>query len=405
MCAVLFVGLDRFKRVNDTLGHEVGDQLLKAVAARLLRTIRTSDTLGRPRAATVSRLGGDEFTVVLSTIRSAEDAAAAARRVLDALQEPVELDGHEIVMGASIGVAVSPYDGTDPDTLVRNADTAMHHAKYTGRGVTQFFSESMNQEALRNLQLEGGLRAAIERNELFLHYQPLWDPLGETVRGVEALVRWQSPEFGLVSPGEFVPLAEETSLIDSLGEWVLRTACTQACAWLDAGLPAMRMSVNLSSQQLRNPTIVDTVQRVLGETGLPASQLELEITESALIAEEPWVIDNLAQLKQLGIRLALDDFGTGYSSLSHLVRFPIDNLKIDRSFVGAIGEDDQAEALVDAVVAMAHRLHLDVTAEGVETEAQRTFLFDRGCSLLQGFGLARPATAEAIAEILARQRN
>lgn len=401
--ALLFLGLDRFKRINDTLGLMVGDELLKAVAARVMTCVRQTDSVGRAHReedAAVSRLGGDEFTVVLNDLGSSEQAAYVARRILEALRSPLSLNGQELVMSASIGIAVYPTDGLDAEALLRKADTALHHAKVAGGGVYQFFSESMNERATRNLRLETGLRAALKRDELKLHYQPLLDVRTDVVTGVEALARWTSDECGPVPPNEFIPLAEETGLIETLGEWALRTACTQGRAWDRAGLHPLRVSVNISSHQVRKPGTVEIVERVLRESQLDPSRLELEITESALIGDEPGVVETLDGLKRLGIRLALDDFGTGYSSLSYLVRFPIDTLKIDRSFVSRIGTDEQAQAIIAAVVAMAHRLDLSVTAEGVETPEQEAFLRAEGCDVLQGFLFSRPIEPDALFTLL-----
>jgi diguanylate cyclase (GGDEF)-like protein/PAS domain S-box-containing protein len=401
--ALLFLGLDRFKRVNDTLGLMVGDELLKAVAARLMACVRQTDSVGRAKRegdAAVSRLGGDEFTVVLNDLGSSEQAAYVARRILEALRSPLSLNREELVMNASIGIAVYPTDGLDAEALLRKADTALHHAKVAGGGVYQFFSESMNERATRNLRLESGLRAALKRDELELHYQPLLDVRSRAVTGVEALARWTSEECGPVPPNEFIPLAEETGLIDTLGEWALRTACAQGCAWDRAGFRPLQLSVNISSHQVRKPETVEIVERALRESCLDPGRLELEITESALIGDEPGVVETLDGLKRLGIRLALDDFGTGYSSLSYLVRFPIDTLKIDRSFVSRIGTDEQSRAIIAAVVAMAHRLDLSVTAEGVETPEQEAFLRAEGCDFLQGYLFSRPIEPNALFALL-----
>jgi diguanylate cyclase (GGDEF)-like protein len=401
--ALLFLGLDRFKRINDTLGLMVGDELLKAVAARMMSCVRQTDSVGRAHPeddAAVSRLGGDEFTVVLNDLGSSEQASYVARRILEALRSPLSLNGQELVMSASIGIAVYPTDGADAEALLRKADTALHHAKVAGGGVYQFFSESMNERATRNLRLESGLRAALKRDELKLHYQPLLDVRTDAFTGVEALARWTSEECGPVPPNEFIPLAEETGLIETLGEWALRTACAQGRGWDQAGLDPLRVSVNISSQQVRKPGTVEIVERVLRESHLDPSRLELEITESVLIGDEPGVSETLDGLKRLGIRLALDDFGTGYSSLSYLVRFPIDTIKIDRSFVSRIGTDEQAQAIVAAVVAMAHRMNLSVTAEGVETPEQEAFLRAEGCDVLQGYLFSRPIEPDALFTLL-----
>jgi diguanylate cyclase (GGDEF)-like protein/PAS domain S-box-containing protein len=401
--AVLVLNLDRFKRVNDTLGYGGGDDLLRGVAKRLLQCVDSEEVRTRAEhTLPIARLGGDEFAIVLSDIRSSEDAGLVARRILESMREPFEIGDTEIVMGASIGIAVHPDEGADAETVIRNANTAMHHAKGAGREVYRFFRSSMNERATRNLGLESGLRSAAERGELLLNFQPYWDVRSDEIVGVEVLVRWPSEDFGLVTPGEFIPLAEEAGFIESIGQWVLRAACRQGRTWLDAGYRLPRLSINVSSIQLREPELSSFVDSVLAETRLPAQYLEIEITESALLAHESSVSENLAELKRLGVRVALDDFGTGFSSLSHLVRYPIDTLKIDQSFVREIGAEGQSGPVIAAVVAMAHRLNLDVIAEGVETAEQEIFLRQEGCDALQGFRLARPMPAEALARLLPR---
>ncbi|MBW2281597.1 MAG: EAL domain-containing protein [Deltaproteobacteria bacterium] len=393
MAALLFLDLDRFKRVNDTLGHAIGDELLREVARRLLECVRQTDQVSRGRrsgAKTVSRLGGDEFTAVLPELDDPSGAEHVARRILETLRTPFNLHGHDIVMSASIGITIFPMDGANTDTLISNADTAMYHAKEGGGGTYRFFSESMNERAMRNLRLEGGLRMALERDEIHLNYQPLIDVGTGGVMGVEALLRWDSGEFGQVSPAEFIPVAEECGLIDSLGEWVLNTACEQTRRWQRTAQPSLKVAVNVSSHQVRKPGLVEVVKRALASSGLDPAQLELEITESALLGNDGCVVETINELKQMGISLALDDFGTGYSSLSHLVHFPIDTLKIDQSFVREIGEDVQAGAVISAVMAMAHRLRLSVTAEGVETREQEEFLRAEGCDSFQGYRFSRP---------------
>ncbi len=403
--ALFFLDLDRFKRINDTLGHPVGDALLKAVADRLVHSVRSTDHVGRPglpAAASVSRLGGDEFSVVLPELSCSEDATHVAHRILETLRAPFRLEEHRIDVTASIGIALYPSDGSDPETLLRNAHAATNHAKMQGRDIYQFFSESMNEKAMRAMRLESGLRAGIERGELTLHYQPQFDAKTGRIVAAEALVRWRSPDHGLLQPGDFIPLAEESGLIVPLGEWVLRTACAQTRVWQEAGLPEIRIAVNVSSHQVQKGGLREAVERALRDARLDASLLEIEITESALIDDAPEVVETLSALRGLGVRLALDDFGTGYSSLSHLVRFPFDALKIDRCFVNEIGAEGQGNAIIAAVVAMARRLQLTVTAEGVETAEQQEFLRAEGCDLLQGFLTGRPVEAEVL-EVLLRQ--
>ena len=395
---LLVLNLDRFKRINDTLGYGGGDDLLRAVAARLKRSLEAADLRGRvERDLPLARLGGDEFAVVLSELEDSQEAARVARELIEALKEPFTVEGTELVIGASVGIALSPDDGDDAETILLNASEAMRHARRAGRGVYQFFRANMNQRSTRNLGLETGLRAAAERGELILHFQPLWDGKSSAITGLEALVRWPSSEFGLVMPSEFIPLAEEAGFIASIGEWVLREACRQGRAWLDEGVALPRISVNVSSHQLRRPDLSSLIASILESSGFPAELLEIEITESALLADEPAVSDNLAGLERHGVRIALDDFGTGFSSISHLVRYPIDTLKIDQSFVREIGGEHESGPVVSALIALAHRLRLHVVAEGVETPEQEAFLRAEGCDALQGFLLARPMPADQVA--------
>jgi diguanylate cyclase (GGDEF)-like protein/PAS domain S-box-containing protein len=406
MAALLFLDVDRFKRVNDTLGHAIGDELLRAVANRMITSVRMGDRVGRGfrgDVPTVSRLGGDEFTAVLTGLDSASASESVARRILDALRPPFTMHGHEIVMSASIGIAVYPSDGNTTDALLRSADTAMYHAKEAGGDTYRFFSESMNERAMRTLRLESGLRGALERNEIHVEYQPLIDGGTGALSGGEALLRWTSPDFGNVPPAEFIAVAEECGLIAELGEWVLRTACAQVQRWR-ATHPKLSVSVNVSSHQVRRPGLPEIVDSALRESRLDPSHLELEITESALLGNEECVVETLGRLKDMGVRLALDDFGTGFSSLSHLVHFPIDTLKIDQSFVQDIG-GPQAGVVIAAVLAMAHRLRLSVTAEGVETREQEEFLRTEGCDRFQGYRFSRPLTPEAFEALLRGQRG
>ncbi len=401
MAALLFLDLDRFKRVNDTLGHAIGDELLRAVASRMVSCVRQTDRVGRgarTNSPTVSRLGGDEFTAILTDLSSASAIEVVARRILDSLRPPFTLHGHDIVMSASIGIAVFPADGSNADSLLRSADTAMYHAKEAGGETYRFFSESMNERVMRNLQLENGLHTAVERDEFRIEYQPLIDVGSGAITGVEALLRWDSPELGSISPAEFIPVAEESGCIGDLGEWVLQTACTKLKE-LQSITPQLRVSVNVSSHQVRKPGLPDLVDRALRHAGLDPVDLELEITESALLGNEDCVVETLNELKEIGVRLALDDFGTGYSSLSHLVHFPIDTLKIDQSFVSDIG-GPQSGVVIAAVMAMAHRLQLSVTAEGVETREQEEFLRNEGCDSFQGYRFSKPIPPDALETLL-----
>ncbi|OIR01674.1 cyclic di-GMP phosphodiesterase Gmr [mine drainage metagenome] len=389
--AVIFLDLDRFKSINDTLGHAVGDQLLKHVAERLRAAVRAVDT--------VSRLGGDEFVMVLHEIDRPDDAVLVAEKVIAALAQAVEIEGHRLLATPSIGISIYPDDGDEAYALMKNADTAMYHAKASGRNNFQFFTAKMNEEAARLFNLEHRLRGAIERGEFLLYYQPLIDRQKNAVCGMEALVRWQDPERGLISPAEFVPVAEETGLIVPLGLWVLREACRQNSAWQAQGYPPLPVSVNISPRQFRERGLVDAVRAALAETGQPPGLLELEITESTLMHDADETLDKLRQIAAMGVRLAVDDFGTGYSSLSYLKRFPVHKLKIDQSFVRDLGDDRDDAAIVAAIIALARALGLKVLAEGVETDAQFTALANFGCLEFQGFLFSRPLApdnAEAI---------
>ena len=386
--AVMFVDLDRFKTINDSLGHAVGDVLLRNVADRLVTQLRDVDT--------ICRIGGDEFVVVLPEIKRVTDAAHVAQKVIEQLSLPTLIEGRELHVTPSIGISVFPEDGRDAETLIRNADAAMYHAKEMGRANYQFFTDQMNLSASRRLALENDLRRALQKGELRVHYQPIIELKGGCVAGHEALVRWQHPSRGLVQPAEFIHLAEDTGLILSLGEWVLREACRWATfIGVDRGLP---ISVNLSARQFGDPTLVATVARALKDSGLPASLLELEITESTAMQHTDVTAATFAKLKQLGVSIAIDDFGTGYSSLAYLKRFAVDRLKIDRSFVANIPGDRDHKAIVAAVIALSHALGLKVVAEGVETEAQMEFLQTCRCDYLQGFLAGGPVDADAAAK-------
>ncbi len=389
---VMFLDLDRFKIINDTLGHDVGDELLKAVSQRLINCIRQGDT--------VVRLGGDEFTIILPVITKAEDAAFVAQKILVTLAEPFLLNHQELHITSSIGISLYPNDGTNTQTLIKNADIAMYRAKDLGKNNYQFYTADMNSRALETINLENALRHALERNELLLHYQPQIDIRTGRIVGVEALVRWQHPEFGLVSPVKFIPIAEETNLIIPIGEWVLRTACEQGVRWRELGLPVWRMAVNLSARQFRHQDLLQPIRRILQETGFDPHHLELEITESLIMQGAGKTIAILEALDEMGIRLSLDDFGTGYSSLSYLKRFPIDTVKIDRSFVRDIHTDPNDAAITSAIIAMAHSLRLSVIAEGVETEEQLAFLRERNCNEYQGYYFSKPLPAEQIERLV-----
>jgi diguanylate cyclase (GGDEF)-like protein/PAS domain S-box-containing protein len=380
--AVMFLDLDRFKNVNDSLGHTVGDKMLQEVARRLRGSMRASDT--------VSRQGGDEFVIVMPDMDSATDIARAAQKVLDAVSLPYVIDDHELITTPSIGISVYPTDGSDVEALLKNADAAMYHAKESGRNNYQFFTQDMNTRALERLSLERSLRRAVERGELRLHYQPQYDVRGGHIVGLEALVRWEHPDLGLLPPGRFMPFAEDTGLIVPLGEWVLREACRQNRAWQSQGLPPVRVAVNISALQFRDANFPQTVQGALREAGLEPRWLELEVTESVVMQDAERVTDFLGHLKSLGLELAIDDFGTGYSSLSYLKRFPIDKLKIDQSFVRDITSDKDDASITSAIIGLTRNLGLRTIAEGVETREQLDFLQAHGCDEVQGFLFSKP---------------
>jgi diguanylate cyclase (GGDEF)-like protein len=390
--AVLFLDLDRFKNVNDSLGHDVGDRLLVAVAQRIRNSVRNADC--------VARLGGDEFTVVLADVVNAAAAATAAQNICRALANAFQIDGHDIFVTTSVGISMYPNDGADAGTLLKHADTAMYRAKKTKAGF-QFFEAAMEQSISERVRLENDLRRALQRDELEVYYQPQARFESMHIVGMEALVRWNHPTRGLVSPLEFIPLAEEAGLIEPIGEWVLRTACAQLQRWIQSGLPVIRVSVNLSVKQLLQPDFTLTVERALEDTGLRPHLLELEITESTLMEHAEDTLEALDRLRSLGVRLAIDDFGTGYSSLAYLKRFPVDVVKVDRSFVRDVPHDADDAAIVKGIIALAHSLRLEVVAEGVETEAQLEFLRAQACDMLQGYYLSMPVPADQFARYLA----
>ncbi|MHB1619641.1 MAG: EAL domain-containing protein [Sulfuricella sp.] len=394
--ALMFIDLDHFKNINDSLGHNIGDLLLKQVSARLAGCVREGDT--------VARQGGDEFVVILSDVAAEEDISVVTRKILTAMAEPFDIDGHELYVSCSIGIALYPRDGEDAETLLKNADAALYRAKDLGRNNAQFFTAEMNVKAMERLMLENGLRHALERNEFVVHYQPQVDLRSGEIIGMEALVRWQHPELGLVSPARFIPVAEESGLIVPLGEWVLRTACAQNKAWQRAGLKPISVAVNLSARQFRQPNLVEVVAGILRETELDPAHLELELTESLVMHNVEVTIATLGRLKAMGIKLSIDDFGTGYSSLSYLKRFPIDMLKIDQSFVRDITTDPSDAAIAKTIISMAHDLQLRVIAEGVETEEQKSFLQQRHCDEMQGYFFSKPVPAVDF-EVLLRERR
>jgi diguanylate cyclase (GGDEF)-like protein len=405
--AVLYLDLDNFKRVNDTLGHAVGDQLLCVVAERLRSSLRygaesTAAAAGSSRPGDIARLGGDEFLVLLPSLRTSVDAGSVAERLILSVREPVQLAANSLVVTPSVGIAIYPQDGTDAETLLRNADLAMYFAKRRNPGTFAFFDVSMNSTVLHRFTIEEQLRGALERNEFSLQYQPQFDVRSGGISGVEALLRWTNSELGAVSPAEFIPVAEETGLIHAIGRWVLTSACRQAQAWRAEGLPVGRIAVNVSGRQFALAEYPKEVAAVLKETGLEPAVLELEITESTVMSDEAWAEKAIAQLKELGVSLAIDDFGTGYSSFGRLRNFAVDRLKIDRSFVTSITDCNDDRAIAAAIIAMSKSLHINVTAEGVENFPQLAFLQEQDCKDAQGFLLSRPLQADAARELLRR---
>jgi diguanylate cyclase (GGDEF)-like protein len=390
--AVMFVDLDQFKNVNDSLGHAVGDRLLQSVAQCMLGCVRQSDT--------ISRQGGDEFVLLLSTIESAMDASFCAQKLLTALTLPHHIDTHDLQISASIGISIYPNDGRDTETLTQNADTAMYHAKENGRNNYQFFEANMNALAVRRQSIEVSLRHALERQEFVLYYQPKINLQTGTIVGVEALIRWQHPKQGLLPPAQFVSIAEDCGLILPIGRWVLREACLQAQAWLQAGLPQISVAVNTSSLEFRALDFLDNICATLKDTCLEPGNLELELTESVLMRDVKSVVSVLHALADLGVKLAIDDFGTGYSSLSYLRQFPIDHLKIDQSFVNQMISNPDDASIVIAVISLGNSLKKRVIAEGVETAEQYAFLKAQFCDEGQGYYFGRPMTAEALATLL-----
>ncbi|MFC5511360.1 putative bifunctional diguanylate cyclase/phosphodiesterase [Massilia jejuensis] len=415
--AVLFMDLDAFKRINDTLGHNVGDHLLKIVSERLRETIRPSDLVSRSEAlpgevaagdpspgetsaTNLARLGGDEFTILIPDLERVEHALNVAHRVKEAMRRPFLIDGHEIFVTASIGISLFPEDGDDCNSLLKFADTAMYHAKNCGKNNAKLYSSSLTMQIMSHVKLEVGLRKALQNDELYLLYQPQLDVRSLEIVGVEALVRWRHPERGIVSPTEFIPLAEETGLIVPIGEWVLRTACRQARAWQQALRRPVRMAVNLSAKQFKDENLSQIVLSALDDTGLDPKLLELELTEGTLMDDAKATMATLEQLRGIGVYLSIDDFGTGYSSMNYLKRFEVRALKIDRSFICGLPQDSENAAITRAIIAMAHGLKMAVVAEGVETDEQLVLLEQFGCDLVQGYFLGHPSCPDTITRML-----
>ena len=394
MLALLYLDLDRFKRVNDTIGHALGDQVLQNVVERLSAIVREADT--------VARVGGDEFAILLPEISRVQDAVDVADRVLDGLRQPLAIEQRELHTTISMGIALYPDDAEEADTLLRSAAVAMYRTKEQGGDNYQLYAPAMNAPIADPLALESELRRALEREEFVLYYQPQVSTADWQIVGVEALVRWRHPERGLVLPADFIPMTEETGLIVSLGEWVLRTACAQAKAWQEAGLPPVRVAVNVSGRQFQLRTLVDVVGQVLRETSLDPRCLELEITESVAVQDVDFTSRMLGELREMGVQVAIDDFGSGHSSLNYLKRLPIDDVKIDQYFVRDVTTDPNDAAIVGSIIAMAHELNLKVVAEGVETEEQLAFLKARRCDVVQGSLFGEPVPADAVQQIIAR---
>jgi diguanylate cyclase (GGDEF)-like protein len=385
--ALLYIDVDEFKGINDSLGHHVGDELLKAVAGRIKACIRDTDL--------IARLGGDEFAVIQTGVKNANEVLDFVKRLHETIRQPYQCLGHHLSSDASIGIAMAPQDGTDLDTLIKNADLAMYGAKADGRRTYRFFEPAMDASAKARLALEQDLRQALSDGGFEIHYQPLVDLRSDRVTGCEALLRWRHPERGMISPADFIPVAEDTGLIVELGEWVLRTACAEAAQWPDH----VRLAVNVSPVQLKEPTLSLRIASALAASSLPANRLELEITEAVLIRDDETALAILHEMRALGVRIALDDFGTGYSSLSYLKRFPFDKIKIDRCFVADIAETSGAPVIVQAVVNIAAASHMTTVAEGVETEAQRELLRTLGCTEMQGYLFSAPKPASEVRKL------
>jgi diguanylate cyclase (GGDEF)-like protein/PAS domain S-box-containing protein len=394
---LVFLDLDNFKDVNDTQGHDVGDRLLRMVADRLTACMRDSDVL--------ARLGGDEFVVVCPSVATQESVAAVVQRIQSIFIDPFEVEGRQIYSSASIGIAVYPDDSLDASTLFRCADTAMYQAKNEGRAQFRFFSPELNQKILQRVALENSLRTGLEKREFFLHYQPLWDLKSSRMVGVEVLLRWQSSDFGLMQPATFISLLEDSGLINTIGEWVLRTACTQVRDWALAGHDDLKIAVNVSGKQLKSPKFLEMITSIIQETAVNPKNLELEFTESVIMENVENTVEIFQKLKDIGIQLSIDDFGTGYSSLNYLKHFPVDRIKIDKSFVADVNRNDSDAAIIEAIVSMAQSLSLRVVAEGVENSDQLHSLTKLGCDEVQGFYLAIPMHADDLAENLGKRHG
>ncbi len=408
MLAVLFLDLDRFKLINDTMGHSAGDELLKITSQRLIEAVRKTDSVavnasGSGLNSSVARLGGDEFTILLEGIETVKTVTRIAERIVESVSQPMTLENHKVHISTSIGIAVYPADGKHADEILKYADVAMYHAKAQGRNNFQFYTSSMNKSSAELLALENNLHRAIEQSEFCLYYQPQVSVTSGQVVGMEALIRWKQSDRGFISPGVFIPVAEETGMIMQIGKWVIREACEQGMRWMKAGYKLQKISVNLSARQLKDENLPALISKILEETELPAEKLGIELTESALILDPEMALIRLLKIKELGISLSLDDFGTGYSSLSYLKRFPIDTLKIDQAFIRDVEVDHEDAALVKAIISMAHGLGMDVVAEGVEMQEQLDFLGVNGCDTIQGYLFSRPLPANEMEALLIKK--
>ncbi len=397
MMAILFIDLDRFKNINDAFGHHVGDLTIKEIANRFRTVLRAGDIL--------ARLGGDEFIILLNDIGHAKFASPVAEKILQACAEPIDIDNHQFSLTTSIGISIYPNDGTSLEDLQSNADIAMFKAKRAGSGIFQYFTKEMNFEAHKHTQTELALRKAISNNEFVLYYQPKLNLKDGSLAGVEALIRWDNPEHGLISPTEFIPMAEETGLIIPIGEWALREACRTSKAWQTEGYQPICMSVNLSPKQFQYQDIATLVENILTETGLDPTHLELEITETAVMDDVESTITKLNNIRKLGVHISIDDFGTGYTSINYLKKFPISVLKIDQSFIKSIPQDQHNTAITSAIIALAHTLEMQVVAEGVETAEQLEYLADHHCDIVQGYYLSRPLPEQKIVLQLSKVEN
>jgi diguanylate cyclase (GGDEF)-like protein len=406
---IMYIDLDNFKRINDTLGHEFGDKLLKKISEKIIQCLKGKtcipEALQSVAEIEVSRLGGDEFMILLNNTTNDGDVKVVAQSLVDCISELVSIDDHEVALTPSIGIAIYPRDGANLTELKKHADVAMYYAKTMGRNGYRFYAESLNKNAIKFLQIEGCLRNALNNDEFSLHYQPQVCLKSHKIISVEALLRWESPELGNVTPSEFIPVAEDSGIINDLGEWVMRKSCVQAKKWMDAGMQNFRVSVNLSSIQFKRASLLNMIKRALDDSGLPASLLEVELTESAIMNDIDQNITRLNQIRDLGVAIALDDFGTGYSSLSYLKRFPINTLKIDRSFIITIDTDPEDAAIVEAIITLANTLKLTVIAEGVETHGQLKALNRFHCDIIQGFYFSKPVPAEQITKIVQQPLN